>query len=77
VHVSELRGDDKFGDTSKAAKVGQKMTVLVLGVDEANRRISLKPASSLEEDETVGKYLSSDDGNGDTYNPFAALLKKK
>jgi small subunit ribosomal protein S1 len=77
VHVSELRGDDKFGDTSKAVKVGQKMTVLVLGVDEANRRISLKPASSLEEDETVGKYLSGGNSDGDTYNPFAALLKKK
>jgi small subunit ribosomal protein S1 len=77
VHVSELRGDDKYGDTSKAAKVGQTMTVLILGVDEANRRISLKPASSIEEDETVGKYLSGDAGSGDTYNPFAALLKKK
>ena len=40
-----------------------------------NKRISLKTATSVEQDKTAAKYLSSQDDDGDTYNPFAALLK--
>jgi len=58
-------------------KLGQSLTVLIQDIDALRKRISLKPTSSLEEDETTRKYLSGDDGGTDTYNPFAALLGKK
>lgn len=76
VHISELRGSDKYNNAGDAVKVGQTLTVQVLGVDVDNRRISLKPTSSLEEDETSRKYFENE-AAGDTYNPFAELLKKK
>lgn len=83
IHVSELRsqgserrGDGKYGDPKDAVKIGQSMSVLILGVDIAEKRISLKQSSSPEEDETSKKYLESET-KADTYNPFAALLKKK
>jgi small subunit ribosomal protein S1 len=56
--------------------LGQTLSVQVLGVDRANRRISLKQATTREEDETSAKYLGSA-ADIDTYNPFAALLRKK
>lgn len=76
VHVSELQGDSRYGTSGLAVKVGQTLSVLVLDVDAAKRRISLKPTTSLEEDKTSKQYMdgSADD---DTYTPFAALLKKK
>ncbi len=77
VHVSELRGEGKYGDTRNEVKLGQSLTVLIQDIDALRKRISLKPTSSLEEDETTRKYLSGDDGGTDTYNPFAALLGKK
>jgi small subunit ribosomal protein S1 len=76
VHISEMRGSDKYNNASEALKVGQSLTVQVIGVDVENRRISLKPTSSLEEDETSRKYFENE-AAGDTYNPFAELLKKK
>ena len=76
VHISELQSDSKYGSSSTALKLGQSLTVQVIAVDMAQKRISLKLTSSLEEDETSKKYLNSDTGT-DTYNPFAALLKKK
>jgi small subunit ribosomal protein S1 len=76
VHISELRGEDKYGNAKVPLKMGQTVSVLVQDVDVAKKRISLKPASALEDDESSKKYL--DDGAaGDTYNPFAALLNKK
>ena len=76
VHVSEFRSDGKYaGGNEVPVKVGQTLAVQVLSVDAANRRIALKPATSREEDETAAKYSSG--STGDTYNPFAALLKKK
>lgn len=56
--------------------MGQTVPVQVIDVDVAKKRISLKQASSAEEDENTKKYLN-DGSAGDTYNPFAALLKKK
>jgi small subunit ribosomal protein S1 len=76
IHVSELRGDNKYNNAGDALKMGQSVSVQILGVDAANRRISLKPTTSLEEDETSRKYFEGDT-DGDTYNPFAALLGKK
>jgi len=76
VHISELQSDSKYGSSSTALKLGQSLTVQVIAVDMAQKRISLKLTSSLEEDETSKKYLNNDTDT-DTYNPFAALLKKK
>lgn len=78
VHISEFGSDSKFGGRGEmTVKVGQTLAVQVLSVDKANRRIALKPATSKEEDETNAKYLGGGSSEGDTYNPFAALLKKK
>jgi small subunit ribosomal protein S1 len=77
IHVSEFRSDGKYSVGNEVpVKVGQTLSVQVLSVDTANRRIALKPATSREEDETTAKYTRGS-SEGDTYNPFAALLKKK
>lgn len=77
LHESELSKAGAYGGKREAAlKVGQTLTVQIIAVDQANRRISLKPASSVEEDATAARYLDGPD-EGETYNPFAALLRKK
>ncbi len=77
IHISELRASSKFSNSKElTAKLGQTLSVQILSVDRANKRISLKPASSLEEDATTTKYMEASTDT-DTYNPFAALLKKK
>ncbi|MBR5646829.1 MAG: S1 RNA-binding domain-containing protein [Treponema sp.] len=76
VHISEL--DDVSANTNlkKVYKIGQEISVVVEKIDIASKRISLVPATSKEQDATAAKYLSSQDDDGETYNPFAALLKK-
>lgn len=77
VHVSEL--NQKPGtNLRKVFKAGEKMSVVVKSFDSQERRISLALASSREQDLETTKYLSGDanSGDGETYNPFAALLKK-
>jgi small subunit ribosomal protein S1 len=76
LHISELRGDDRSFAIQKAVKTGETRTVEILDVDSANRRISLRQVSSLEQDKTAQTYLAGDTVS-DTYNPFANLLKKK
>jgi small subunit ribosomal protein S1 len=77
VHSSELNKASSYGTSRElAVKVGQTLSVEILGVDRSNKRISLKPATSAEEDETTAKYLDASAGST-TYSPFAALLKKK
>jgi small subunit ribosomal protein S1 len=76
VHISEFRTTGDFGRSELTVRPGQTLSVQVIAVDAAQRRISLKPASSREEDETSAKYMGSSD-EGATYNPFASLLKKK
>ncbi|MBL8966283.1 MAG: S1 RNA-binding domain-containing protein [Spirochaetaceae bacterium] len=76
VHDSELAKASGEGPRGALSlKLGQELSVEILGVDQDRRRISLKPASSAEEDETTARYMG-DSGDSDTYNPFAALLKK-
>jgi len=82
IHISEMgsigSGDGKYGNSGVTLKMGQTLPVQILGVDVAEKRISLKPATSDEEDATSKKYLESGkDSDTETYNPFAALLKKK
>jgi small subunit ribosomal protein S1 len=74
LHVSELRSNEKYDNPLAALKVGETMSVQVIEVDLGKKRISLKRATSAEEEATSKKYMGDD---GDTYNPFAALLKKK
>lgn len=77
VHISELEGISANTNLKKVYSVGQKMSVVVEKVDSANKRISLKTASSAEQDETAAKYLSSQaEEDGESYNPFAAFFKK-
>lgn len=76
IHVSEMRSEGTYGNSGVTVKAGQVITVQILGVDIAERRISLKQASSLEEDETVKEYMESG-AKSDIYNPFAVLLGKK
>jgi small subunit ribosomal protein S1 len=76
VHSSELNKASSYGTSRElAVKVGQTLSVEILGVDRSNKRISLKPATSAEEDETTAKYLDAS-ADSTTYSPFAALLKK-
>lgn len=76
VHISVLEGISANTNIKKVYQVGQKMSVVIEKIDADNRRISLKTASSVEQDNTAAKYLSSQDDDGETYNPFAAFLKK-
>ena len=76
IHISEFKSDSKYGNSGIPVKMGDRISVQILDVNVAGKRISLKPTSSLEEDETTKKYLGNETDT-DTYNPFAELLKKK
>ncbi len=77
VHISELDNISTSTNLSKKYSIGQEFAVVVQKIDSANKRISLAPASSVEQDQETQTYMSSQsDDDGDTYNPFAALLKK-
>ncbi|MBQ1198003.1 MAG: 30S ribosomal protein S1, partial [Spirochaetaceae bacterium] len=74
--ISDL-DTDRNTNLRKVYKIGDKMSVVINSVDADNERISLRPASSIEQDKTTAKYLDNqNDSDGETYNPFAALLKK-
>ena len=77
VHVSKLNVD-RNTNLKKAFTEGDKMEVVVESVDKDEKRISLTPVVSNEEQDNASEYLSThkDDDTGETYNPFAALLKK-
>lgn len=76
VHISELEDVSANTNLRKVYKIGQSMSVVIEKIDAAQKRISLIPATSKEQDDTAAKYLSNQDDDGETYNPFAALLKK-
>ena len=76
MHVSKLNVE-RNTNLRKVYKSGQKMPVIVDSVDSEQKRISLSPVVSSEESENAAAYLAShSDDDGETYNPFAALLKK-
>ncbi len=76
LHNSEIRGDDRYNNTQRVFKNGDTVTVLIKDIDIGNKRISLKQVPSKEEEENAQEFLKHEEVN-DTYNPFAALLKKK
>ena len=75
VHVSALEGVDKNTNLKKKFKIGEKMSVVIKDIKASEKRISLMPATSAEQDTSAATYLNSQ-GDGETYSPFAALLKK-
>lgn len=76
LHNSEIRGDDRYNNVQTVFKNGDTVTVLIKDVDIANKRISLKQLPSKEEEDNAKEFLKHEEVS-DTYNPFAALLKKK
>ena len=77
VHISKLPVE-RNTNLKKVYKAGDKMAVTVDSVDTEQKRVSLSPVVSNEEQDNANEYLSShkDDDDGYSYNPFAALLKK-
>ncbi len=76
IHISKLRNTNGNTNLNKVYKTGTKITVEIEKIDTKEHRISLNPTTSIEMDETAEKYMETQD-NSDTYNPFAALLKRK
>ena len=76
VHISELGELKANTNLRKVYSIGQEMSVVVEKIDLAQKRISLVPSKSKEEDETASKYLNKQDDDGETYTPFTAHLKK-
>lgn len=75
VHISELQGENRNMNLRAVYKTGTKMDVVVKEINSADRRISLKPATSSEQDTAARKYMETQD-DSETYNPFAALLNR-
>ena len=76
LHISEIEDVQANTNLRKAFKVGDKLSVIIKQIDVEAHRLSLMQASSKEEDTSAEEYLNSQE-DSDTYNPFAALLKKK
>lgn len=82
VHISELAnldGIDRNTNLRKKFKTGDTFDVIVKEVNVSQKRLSLKPATSNQQDIDTAQYMKShkDDDDAEMYNPFAALLKKK
>lgn len=77
LHISDLQGESRNTNLRVKYKAGDSIDVAIKGVDSQERRISLRSATSSQQDKDTEKYLGSQKDDGDTYNPFAALLKKK
>lgn len=75
VHISALENVERNTNLKKVFKEGEPFSVCIKAVDAAKKRIALIPATSSEQDKTAAKYLENQDFE-DTYNPFAALIKK-
>ena len=75
LHISEIEDVQANTNLRKAFTVGQTLSVIIKQIDVDGHRISLMQASSKEEDTSAAEFLKAQD-DSDTYNPFAALLKK-
>lgn len=77
VHVSKFN-IEKNTNLKKVFNIGDVLDVIVEKIDIAEKRISLSTVVSNEEQDNAKEYMNShkDDDDGETYNPFAALLKK-
>ena len=77
VHISTIEKAKANTNLRKLFRVGDSFDAQIVSVDQASRRIALAPASSVKQDDDSEEYLKNQDDSGETYNPFAALLKKK
>lgn len=85
LHTSAL-GLRPNTNLSKKYKIGDELEVIVSSVDEANKKVSLSVEGAAAEtpnkepnpENSVREYFAKhkNDDSGETYNPFAALLKK-
>ncbi len=75
VHISSLNLDANT-NLKKKFTSGDKISVVIKSIDAKNKRISLVPSTSNEQDKATEKYMSTQNDDADTYSPFAALLKK-
>jgi small subunit ribosomal protein S1 len=75
IHISDLEGDSRDANPRLALKKGQSLIVKINSIDSGSKRISLKPVSSMQEEEDLQKYMAPTES--DTYNPFADFLKNK
>lgn len=75
LHISELQKLEGFSSLNKMFKKGDDISVIISEINKDKKRISLKTPQSQDEDAITRKYLESQD-EGETYNPFKALLKK-
>ena len=78
VHISTLQDVNDHTNLNKKYKVGDDFDVVIQKIDAEEKRISLAPATSNEQDDDASDYMKkqSKADDGETYNPFAALLKK-
>ena len=74
IHISDLEGDTRDINPRDILKKGQRLTVQINSINSEKKRISLKPVSSIQQDEDNKKDLEPE---SDGYNPFAELLKDK
>ncbi len=78
IFVSKLPNTGENTNLAKLYKKGNKISVQIETIDTKEKRISLAPAKSVEEESIVKKYMENqEDDDSDTYNPFAAFLKNK
>ncbi len=75
VHISEIQSAQSGTNLRKLFKTGDLMHVVIQSIDTENHRLSLRPAVAKEQESDVEYYLDKQDSD-ETYNPFAALLKK-
>ena len=77
VHISTIEKAKANTNLRKLFRLGNTFDAQIVSVDAENHRIALAPASSVKQDDDSEEYLKNQDDSGETYNPFAALLKKK
>lgn len=75
VHVSKLPVERKT-NLKKIYHPGEKIPVVIEKIDAEEKRVSLSPVVSSEEEKIAQEYLGAQDDDGEKYNPFAVLLKK-
>lgn len=81
VHISEISWTDRISDLKNRYKVGDKIEVLVVSVDTANRRMSLSikqldknPWESVEEQFKIGQKIKGNISNITDFGIFVQLL---
>lgn len=75
VHISTLKNIARNTNLKKIYREGTPLSVCIKEVDAAKKRIALIPTESTEEEQSAAEYLNRQD-DSESYNPFAALLKK-